>query len=271
MKKSLRLFLFILCLLSLLGCNHSNEHFSAMKDPDLALIEEINPTVAGWDLIRKEGENITPGVNYIYALFHDAEGLPHVADILTVDPNKATLYKGTSRNGMEISPADKQNVLEHMQASVSDGLNVVAAVNGDFFGINSSYMPSGVSVKNGTILRDNNSFRPFCAITKDGEYIISDGSRDKVDLSTLQMATGGSHVLIRKGQLYDVYQDSAFSTTSHPRTLSGIREDKIILLVVIDGRQQTLSNGATLLQCGMLMQSLGAVEAINHDGGAAIK
>lgn len=263
MKRALCLILAILCTLSVLGCSIES------PGTDQQLLNELSPSVDGWELVLKEEQTIVSGVNYIKAHFKDKAGLPHIAYILTVNPKKATLYKGTSNNLAEVSPSEAQNVLEHMQASRADGFDVVAAVNGDFFSTRGGYMPSAVSVKNGNILRENNSFRPFCAITKDGQYIISDGRQKAVDLNTLQMATGGSHVLIKNGILYDVFQNDDFSNISHPRTLSGIREDQTILLVVIDGRQKAHSNGATLFQCGQLMLSLGATDAINHDGGGS--
>ncbi len=231
--------------------------------------KEPAPAVVTWELVSSNTQALAEGVDYTELHFRDTTAAPHIAYVLTADPRKVTLHKGTSGNKMELIPTETQDVLEHMKASVSDGLNVVAAVNGDFFNISSTYMPVGFSVKNGTVLRENTAYRPFSAYTRDGRYIFCDGKTDKVDCSTLSMATGGSHILVRDGALYDVYQQTSLSTVSHPRTLSGVRKDGTMLFVVIDGRQEALSNGATLLQCGQLMLSLGAVDAINHDGGGS--
>ena len=250
--KNAILLLLILSLLSLPGCKK----------------ESFTPSVEGWTLTERSDEQLCNGVTFTKLLFTDQNTLPHRAYVLTVLPENVALRKGTSQNGYEVMPRQKQTVMEHMQASVADGYNVVAAVNGDFFAISSTYMPTGLSIKDGTVLRENNSFRPFSAYTIDGEYKIFSGT-EKVDLTTLSMATGGSHVLLRNGQPDDVNQAGDLSTTSHPRTLSGVRADKTMLFVVIDGRQKNHSNGATLLQCAQLMQSMGAVDAINHDGGGS--
>lgn len=53
-----------------------------------------------------------------------------------------------------------------------------------------------------------------------------------------------------------------------PRTAVGITADKRILLVVVDGRQ-TNSIGMTLLELALFMQELGAVDAMNLDGGGS--
>jgi len=273
MKKALLLLSVVLCLISFWGCENRNAVTPTASAPvtqptETTAGQSLAPAVDGWTPVTQLEQTLHEGVNYTQILFRDNEQLPHMVHILTVDPQKATLHKGTANNELSIVPSDRQNVREHMQASVKDGLQVVAAVNGDFFAIESTYMPSGFSVKNGVVLRENTSYRPYCAITREGAYIVADAS-DKIDPRTLEMATGGSHILVRDGILQQIEQESALSTVSHPRTLSGVRADGTILLLVIDGRQPELSNGATLTQCAQLMHSMGAVQAINHDGGGS--
>lgn len=53
-----------------------------------------------------------------------------------------------------------------------------------------------------------------------------------------------------------------------PRTAVGITEDGHVLLVVVDGRQKH-SIGCTLLELAILMQELGARDAVNFDGGGS--
>ncbi len=60
----------------------------------------------------------------------------------------------------------------------------------------------------------------------------------------------------------------SFSTTRHPRTAIAPPGNKA-LLVVVDGRQPALSVGMSLDELARLMIELGAVEAINLDGGGS--
>ena len=53
-----------------------------------------------------------------------------------------------------------------------------------------------------------------------------------------------------------------------PRTAVGITKDNHVLLVVVDGRQ-THSIGCTLLELALLLQELGATDAVNFDGGGS--
>jgi len=60
------------------------------------------------------------------------------------------------------------------------------------------------------------------------------------------------------------------SAIRHPRTAVGVsRDGASLLLVVVDGRQDGHSRGASLTELGDLMKDLGAHGAINLDGGGS--
>lgn len=54
-----------------------------------------------------------------------------------------------------------------------------------------------------------------------------------------------------------------------PRTSVGVTADGHVLMVTVDGRQPGYSIGMTLAEMGQLMIQLGAVDAINLDGGGS--
>lgn len=60
-----------------------------------------------------------------------------------------------------------------------------------------------------------------------------------------------------------------FADARHPRTAVGVRADGRILLVTVDGRQPELSVGMTIAELAALLRELGAVEALNMDGGGS--
>jgi hypothetical protein len=62
---------------------------------------------------------------------------------------------------------------------------------------------------------------------------------------------------------------SGFADARHPRTAVGVRADGRILLVTVDGRQPELSVGMSIGELAALLRELGAVEAINMDGGGS--
>ncbi|MBK5307138.1 MAG: phosphodiester glycosidase family protein [Frankiaceae bacterium] len=81
---------------------------------------------------------------------------------------------------------------------------------------------------------------------------------------------GGNPALILGGvqQIQDFYGSDAFFDRQ-PRTAVGVTDDGRLLLVVVDGRQPGYSVGMTLQELADLMTSLGAVNAINLDGGGS--
>jgi exopolysaccharide biosynthesis protein len=55
----------------------------------------------------------------------------------------------------------------------------------------------------------------------------------------------------------------------NPRTAIGVRADGTVLLVVVDGHRHNASVGVTIDELRQLMASLGAVDAVNLDGGGS--
>jgi exopolysaccharide biosynthesis protein len=84
-------------------------------------------------------------------------------------------------------------------------------------------------------------------------------------------AVGGRPIVVLDSSLTVAAHDSvAFAVTRHPRTAVGVsRDGSRLWLVTVDGRQPGHSVGMSLLELGNLMRDLGAVEAINLDGGGS--
>jgi exopolysaccharide biosynthesis protein len=86
-------------------------------------------------------------------------------------------------------------------------------------------------------------------------------------------AVGGRPVLVRNGTVaarLDTVGRAGFATGRHPRTAAGVtRNGARILLVTVDGRQAPYSDGMSLPELATLMLALGAVEAVNLDGGGS--
>jgi hypothetical protein len=84
-------------------------------------------------------------------------------------------------------------------------------------------------------------------------------------------AIGGYPVLLRRGAVtadVDTVGPEAFRGPN-PRTAVGIMVDGSLLLVTVDGRQPGHSDGTTLRETAELLRALGAVDALNLDGGGS--
>ena len=79
-------------------------------------------------------------------------------------------------------------------------------------------------------------------------------------------AVGGAPLLLRDGQPVGICRSGC---GVQPRTGVGVTANGRILLVVIDGRQRRWSVGTTVEQFTRIMRGLGAVTALNLDGGGS--
>jgi exopolysaccharide biosynthesis protein len=87
-----------------------------------------------------------------------------------------------------------------------------------------------------------------------------------------EFVVGGGPRLVGGGRPAAVDPEAAspdFIDGRHPRTAVGVRADGRILLVTVDGRQPERSVGMTIAELTTLLLGLGAVEAINMDGGGS--
>jgi hypothetical protein len=79
-------------------------------------------------------------------------------------------------------------------------------------------------------------------------------------------AVGGAPLLLRDGEEVGVCRSGC---GSQPRTGIGVTANGHILLVVIDGRRPRWSRGPTMTEFARIMRDLGAVTALNLDGGGS--
>lgn len=167
-------------------------------------------------------------------------------------------------------------------ARLDDTVEVVGGVNADFFLADPPGVPTNVHVSRGRTLQTPNG-RPALAFDSAGRpHIMTLESRRHVSLPNggynellgpfhPMEAVGGRPVLLRAGAIpARVDSGGTFATSRHPRTAVGIaREGRRLMLVTVDGRQKPYSDGMTLRETAELMRALGAVDAINLDGGGS--
>jgi hypothetical protein len=79
-----------------------------------------------------------------------------------------------------------------------------------------------------------------------------------------QQSVAGKPVLVRDGD-----RVTSSRSSRAPRTMIGWNADGSVLLVTADGRQPGRADGLTVIEAADLMRALGAVEAMNLDGGGS--
>ena len=92
----------------------------------------------------------------------------------------------------------------------------------------------------------------------------------RVDLGPdARESVGGTPVLVREGRAWVQDDGTGFVSGRHPRTVAGWDAAGNVLLVTVDGRQPAHSVGMTLPELADFLVGIGAVEALNLDGGGS--
>lgn len=88
-------------------------------------------------------------------------------------------------------------------------------------------------------------------------------------------AVGGGPRLVKNGEIKITGKEEKFQPDilngRAPRTALGLTADNHLLMLTIDGRQEQLSIGMSLEETAQILKELGAVEAMNLDGGASAR
>ncbi|MEB3327718.1 MAG: phosphodiester glycosidase family protein [Candidatus Sericytochromatia bacterium] len=105
---------------------------------------------------------------------------------------------------------------------------------------------------------------------------IGDGQHLRLDSKlppNVEHALGGGPTLVQGGKVRVLARQQHFRADvakgRSPRTAVGLTRDDRYLVVTIDGRQPGYSVGATLSELAGVLRDLGAVEALNLDGGGS--
>ncbi len=222
----------------------------------------------GLRILYEEKETLTDGVEYFHKVYNDKKGKAVHVFYTVVDPEKACVYVGTPNDGYE-SVGVQATIPDMIASAEKNGRNIIAAVNADFFDMFGDHHPSGLCMKNGKIVANENSPRPFIALLHNGTHIISDVNETPFITTTALHAAAGMQMIVKDGKVNDFAPLESFGYTRHPRTAVGVKKDGSVILAVADGRIPDYSNGASLVDLAKLMISYGADRALNMDGGGS--
>ena len=149
--------------------------------------------------------------------------------------------------------------------------NAILAVNGDYYGANSS----GYVIRNGVVYRDSvreDASNGDLAIYKDGSFKIiyenQISANQLVQDGVVNLLTFGPS-LVENGEIsVGINTEVGQAMASNPRTAIGIIDENHYIIVVSDGRTSE-SKGLSLYQMAEVMKSYGVKTAYNLDGGGS--
>ena len=162
------------------------------------------------------------------------------------------------------------NVTAKTSVTAADN-NAILAVNGDYYGANST----GYVIRNGVVYRDTvreDSSNGDLAIYKDGSFnvVYEDqiSAEQLVNDGVVNLLAFGP-ALVENGEIVvNTNTEVGQAMASNPRTAIGMIDENHYIIVVSDGRTSE-SEGLSLYQLAEVMKSYGAKTAYNLDGGGS--
>ena len=162
------------------------------------------------------------------------------------------------------------NVTAKTSETAADN-NAILAVNGDYYGANST----GYVIRNGVVYRDTvreNSNNGDLAIYKDGSFKIiyeDQISADQLVKDGVVNLLAFGPALVENSEItVGTNEEVGQAMASNPRTAIGIIDENHYIIVVSDGRTSE-SKGLSLYQMAEVMKSYGVKTAYNLDGGGS--
>ncbi|MGG5506300.1 MULTISPECIES: phosphodiester glycosidase family protein [unclassified Myroides] len=265
--KSLNYILFSLLISFQVSCQ-------TKTDDTFTTYEAIPKTEMGAQLVKNSNliaqvfkdstYTLTEGVQVNEFSYLAKKGYTMKTFVYTVDLNNPSVSVVASmpHNKPEFA---MQPMTEQATALLNPNFEVVGGVNGDFYDMTSG-VPRGIFVFNGMILRATASNRNegYLAVDKQNKVSLEEMENFDQQAATLQQAVSGGVWLVKNGQTV-VQSDKEI----HPRTAVGITSKNQLLLMVVDGRNYTWSNGMNYEDLGDYMRSIGSERALNLDGGGS--
>ncbi|HBL76456.1 MAG: hypothetical protein A2W90_09125 [Bacteroidetes bacterium GWF2_42_66] len=217
-------------------------------------------------VVSQTASDIYDGVEFSTLRFQKQNNEPLSIFILQANltNSKITLKTLMPNNGTQFGLQTVKEMTEHCNNA---GVQVLAAVNGDFFEWSPvAGRPWGPVFAGGTIIKDHTkeSWLSYFAIKKDGKPQIGIFSELPVSKHIdLRDVVGASNRLVIDNV------KTSYGDTQEPRTMVGYTDNQMVYLVVVDGRNLTYSVGMNYTELSAIIHSMGVSQATNLDGGGS--
>ena len=203
---------------------------------------------------------------------------PYRVFLFDVRLENGTTLRMTTANDEDssIKTASEVTVIQIMRGQLAAMQNkrnattdVLAGVNGDFASTNGTYLPHGVLYRRGVAVKPAFSVgattSTVFAVMKDGTACVMNQTQfAQINRNDILEAIGGQQPLLSNG--YTMSNDAVMN----PRTAVGVsREKNRVFLLVVDGRRDDYSIGASYPMLARMLLAMGAYDAINLDGGGS--
>ena len=196
------------------------------------------------------------------------------SDTLTYYVAEVTLNEATTLRSAFANNQFGENITEKTSEIAADH-DAVFAINGDYYG----FRDTGIVIRNGVIYRDepartgiafytDGTARIYDETTTSAAQLLADGVWNTLSFGPALVENGSAVAGIDQLEI-----DTNFGNHSiqgeQPRSAVGVIDANHLVFVVVDGRSEGYSRGATLPELAQIMLDLGAATAYNLDGGGS--
>ena len=238
-----------------------------------------------YSVFSTDSSTLAPGITQKinYATMADGKQIVYytaTGDISRNDVEVRVNYNDAYPENGVIAPArvlDQANAAQERYGNPEspdyiENFNIIAATNGTGFNIQTG-QPAGLLVMNGVEYNPCDGVG-FFGITKDGEALVGTyaeyNSTYKGQLQEGLACFGNT--LVVDGEISLVgpgVGEADYWTGRASRTAIGVTKTGKVVMVVVDGRQEPFSCGATPYELAQIMYDAGCVDAVNLDGGGS--
>lgn len=230
-----------------------------------------------WFHNRPQPEAITaqqlfPGISYTREVHREPR--PLVVHVVQIDLNTPGL-------GFLVTPGGGVEGFDYQARTTSEFLTefgLQLAVNGDFFDPWFDYVVDyyprsgdGVNVRGLAASRGQRITSGYSAPEHYATLYIAQDNRVSFDAprGRLYNAISG-HMLLVEGRFVENWGSDSYIVQLHPRTAVALSQDeRTLLLVVVDGRQPSYSEGVSMPELVEIILRHGGYNALNLDGGGS--
>ncbi len=211
------------------------------------------------------------GITYIRDVRQQPRPLViHIVQIDLTTPGLSFLVTpGDPVNGQELHAQTTSHFL--------DQYDLQLAINGDFFWpwwyhsifdyyphVDDPTSVNGLAASRGEVYSDAKEDHPTLFISRDNQ------ARFTQPIGAVYNAISGTPLIVERGQLRSEITASDYQVDYHPRTAVALdRAGRVLMLIVVDGRQRHYSEGVSLPELAQIAIEYGAYAALNLDGGGS--
>ncbi len=226
-----------------------------------------------------ETSNLAPGVIQTIKKATSADKKQMVYYTATADLSRGDVHVYANYRNNDPTTWGMQTVLGQANAAQEkygnpeskdyiENYNVIASINGGGYNM-STGEPGGLLIMDGKEYQGIGA-SGFFGILNDGTAVI--GTTDeynKIYKGQLMEAIGGfGTTLIKDGEVA-ITATSNYYKDRASRTAVGITKTGKVVFMVLDGRQEPVSCGGSMIEIAHIMYEAGCVQAINLDGGGS--